>query len=119
MVREEQQRDCRYVEFDVDALCGIAALTDPSISPIREVEKLEGGFSKALRMQKEDGTELIAKIPCPNAGSTRYTTASEAAVLEYSKNILHPPWVHGIDSFQSTLTPTFQYHVSTPGTLIP
>lgn len=82
-MREKQQRDCRYVRFDVEALCQIAASTGFSTSPVREVEKLEGGFSKALRLRKEDGTELIAKIPCPNAGLVTYTTASEVAVLEY------------------------------------
>jgi hypothetical protein len=46
---------------------------------------MEGGFSKALRMTKEDGTEVIAKIPCPNAGPASYTTASEVAVMKYGK----------------------------------
>ncbi|KAI9659460.1 MAG: hypothetical protein M1821_001718 [Bathelium mastoideum] len=86
LTQEKHQRDCRYVRFDVDALCEIAASIGPSASPVREVEKLEGGFSKALRIQKEDGTELVAKIPCPNAGPARYTTASEVAVQEYVRD---------------------------------
>lgn len=48
---------------------------------------MEGGFSKALLLQKEDGSELIAKIPCPNAGPSSYVTASEAAVMEYGETI--------------------------------
>jgi hypothetical protein len=85
LTREKQQRDCRYVKFDLEALCEVAASAGPSVSPVREVEKLEGGYSKALRIQKEDGTELVVKIPCPNAGPARYTTASEVAVLEHGK----------------------------------
>ncbi|KIW85237.1 hypothetical protein Z517_00627 [Fonsecaea pedrosoi CBS 271.37] len=83
LTRDKQQRDGRYVKFDLEALCAIAASTGPSVSPVREVEKLEGGFSKALRIRRENGTELIAKVPCPNAGLAKYTTASEVAILEY------------------------------------
>jgi hypothetical protein len=49
---------------------------------------MEGGFSKALRMVKEDGTEVIAKIPCLNAGPASVTTASEVAVMKYGKYYL-------------------------------
>ena len=48
-----------------------------------KIDKMEGGFSKVLLMTTEGGTEVIAKIPCPNAGRTTYSTGSEAAVLEY------------------------------------
>ena len=88
MAREKEQHDRRYVKFDLEALCEIAASTSPSVSPVREVEKLEGGYSKALCIRKEDGTELVAKIPCPNAGPARYTTASEVAVLKYGMEML-------------------------------
>ncbi|EXJ59001.1 hypothetical protein A1O7_06432 [Cladophialophora yegresii CBS 114405] len=50
-----------------------------------KIEKFEGGFSKALRLHRADGTELIAKIPCLNAGSAKYTTAGEVAVLQYAR----------------------------------
>jgi hypothetical protein len=46
---------------------------------------MEGGFSKALIMRKEDGSEVVAKIPFPIAGPPKYTTASEVAVLKFSK----------------------------------
>lgn len=36
-------------------------------------------------MTKEDGTELIVKIPCPNAGPASSTTASEVAVMKYGR----------------------------------
>lgn len=62
---------------------------------ITAVEKMEGGFSKALRMIKEDGTEVVAKIPCPNAGPVSLTTASEVAVMKYGSyhyfsSVVHP-----------------------------
>lgn len=48
---------------------------------------MEGGFSKALLMTMDNGTEVVAKIPCPNAGRAMYSTASEAAVLQYGSSI--------------------------------
>ncbi|KAI2486291.1 hypothetical protein Ptr902_00424 [Pyrenophora tritici-repentis] len=53
---------------------------------------MEGGFSKALIMRKEDGSEVVAKIPFSIAGPPKYTTAPEVAVLKFSKTatpILH------------------------------
>ncbi|EXJ68100.1 uncharacterized protein A1O5_08715 [Cladophialophora psammophila CBS 110553] len=91
LTRDKQQRDARYVNFDLGALCAIAASIGPSISRVREVEKLEGGFSKVLRIQRENGTELIAKISCPNAGLAKYATASEVAVLEYVREYTDIP----------------------------
>ncbi|KAH7389999.1 kinase-like domain-containing protein [Pyrenochaeta sp. MPI-SDFR-AT-0127] len=73
----------RYVRFDVDKLCTIAATAGGPFSPIQAIEKMEGGLSKAMVMRKDDGTEFIAKIPFPIAGPPKYTTASEVAVLQY------------------------------------
>jgi hypothetical protein len=38
-------------------------------------------------MTKEDGTEVIAKIPCTIAGPPMYTTASEVAVMKYGRDL--------------------------------
>lgn len=48
---------------------------------------MEGGFNKALLLRKDDGSEIIAKIPFSIAGPPKYTTASEVAVLEYRKTL--------------------------------
>jgi hypothetical protein len=65
-----------------------AAAVGGPLSPIEAIEKLEGGFSKALLMRKEDGQEIIVKIPFPIAGPPKYTTASEVAILHYRKRII-------------------------------
>jgi hypothetical protein len=83
LVREKESCDQRYLKFDLDQLCAVAASTGSSKSPVCTVEKMEGGFSKALLMCKEDGTEVVAKLPFSIAGPPRYLTASEAAVLQY------------------------------------
>ncbi|KAG5287825.1 phosphotransferase enzyme family protein [Histoplasma capsulatum G186AR] len=83
LVNENFQFEQRYVKFDLDALCDVAAAAGGEASPIKAIEKMEGGFSKALLMKKENGMEIIAKIPCRNSGPAVYTTESEVAVLKY------------------------------------
>ncbi|KAI2788557.1 hypothetical protein POX_e06576 [Penicillium oxalicum] len=85
LVDEENQFRRRYVRFDLDALCSTAALAGEDPSRVTAIEKMEGGFSKAFRMKRANGTEVIAKIPCRMAGPPSLTTAGEVAVLEYVK----------------------------------
>lgn len=66
------------------------------VSPIRAIEKMEGRFSKALLLSKENGSEVVAKIPCPIAGPPRYTTAAEVAVLEYCRNPVLACFINGL-----------------------
>ena len=76
----------RFVHFDVDRLCDvIAGISGTGASQVSKIEKMEGGFSKALLMTTQDGSEYIAKIPCPNAGRPMYGTASEVGVLDFGK----------------------------------
>ncbi|KAL8812124.1 MAG: hypothetical protein Q9200_001268 [Gallowayella weberi] len=72
----------RRVVFDVSKLCDVASSVSNG-SPVCTIEKMEGGFSKALLITMENKQSVIAKIPCHNAGRRMYSTASEAAVLQY------------------------------------
>ncbi|OBT97161.2 hypothetical protein VE01_04869 [Pseudogymnoascus verrucosus] len=63
---------------------------------------MEGGFSKAFLMKRENGTEVIAKLPCRNAGPPKLTTASEVAVLQYLKQNTNLP-VPGVYSWSSNI----------------
>ncbi|EFQ97873.1 phosphotransferase enzyme family protein [Nannizzia gypsea CBS 118893] len=87
LVDEEYNYSRRYKRFNIDELCnlvgaiiGKGASTAPRVV---KMEKLEGGFHKVLLMTLENGSEVVAKIPCPNAGLSMLSTASEAAVLEF------------------------------------
>jgi hypothetical protein len=40
-------------------------------------------FDKAFLLTMDDGNEVIAKIPCPNARPPSLTTASEVATLKF------------------------------------
>ncbi|PPJ50234.1 hypothetical protein CBER1_07207 [Cercospora berteroae] len=82
LINEAHAFSRRHLEFNVDELCSLASRIG-SKSAIREIEKLEGGFSKALLLKKTDGSELVAKLPFKIAGPSHYTTASEVAVLQY------------------------------------
>ncbi|KAM5490304.1 hypothetical protein MaudMau93_002502 [Microsporum audouinii] len=84
LVDEEYQYAKRYIRFNIDKLCNlVTSVVGNGISSVSKVDKMEGGFHKALLMTLENGTEIVAKIPCPHAGLPMYSTASEAAVLEF------------------------------------
>ncbi|KAF4538094.1 uncharacterized protein LTHEOB_11042 [Lasiodiplodia theobromae] len=82
LVKEKEACDQRYLKFDLDQLCAVVASTG-SKSPVRTIEKEESGYCKVLLMTKEDGSELVAKLPFSYAGPPKYMTASEAAVMQY------------------------------------
>lgn len=86
LANEQKAIDRRYVKFDVDRLCAVAGLSSEQHSPVYAIEKMEGGFSKALLLHKEQGSQIVAKIPFSIAGPPKYTTASEVAVVKYRKS---------------------------------
>ncbi|KAH2635840.1 hypothetical protein KXW54_002771 [Aspergillus fumigatus] len=106
--------DRRYVRFDVDALCNVAVVADDEPSPIITIEKMEGGFSKALLIQKENGKEGIAKVPCRIAGPAGLTTASEHTgipvprVLAWSSDSSSPVGAEYIVMEKAAGVPLFQ-----------
>ncbi|KAH9204824.1 kinase-like domain-containing protein [Leptodontidium sp. 2 PMI_412] len=88
---EKYQLARRYVEFDLPGLLQVSAQAIGARSCVK-VEKLpEGNFSKVFLIAMDDGRELIAKLPNPNAGRPHFTTASEAATMDYVRNVLGIP----------------------------
>ncbi|KAE8348917.1 kinase-like domain-containing protein [Aspergillus coremiiformis] len=83
LVNEKHEKSKRYAKFDLYALCKLVSSLPSISSPISKIDKMEGGFNKALVMTAENGKEVIAKIPCPSVVPSMYSTASEVAVLEY------------------------------------
>lgn len=80
---EKNQLARRYVKFDLPGLLQVSAQAMGARSCVK-VEKLpEGNFSKVFLIVMDDGRELIAKLPNPNAGRAHFTTASEAATMDY------------------------------------
>lgn len=48
---------------------------------------LEGQFNKVIFLFIDNGEEVFAKIPNPNAGSPFYTIASEVATREFVSDV--------------------------------
>lgn len=78
------------MKFDVSQLCDVAAVAGDTKSPIASIEKMEGGFCKALLLRKADGSEIVAKLPSKVAGPPKYSTALEVATLKYGNLALKP-----------------------------
>ncbi|EFE37825.1 hypothetical protein TRV_07482 [Trichophyton verrucosum HKI 0517] len=103
LINEKHQLDQRFVEFSIDKLCSrAAAIFGPKTKCVRVV-KIEGNSNKAFLLTMDDGNEVIAKIPCPNAGAPLLTTASEVATLKFlrSRISIRVPEVYVWDSDSS------------------
>ncbi|OAL73527.1 hypothetical protein A7D00_1554 [Trichophyton violaceum] len=103
LINEKHQLDQRFVEFSIDKLCSrAAAIFGPKTKCVRVV-KIEGNSNKAFLLTMDDGNEVIAKIPCPNAGALFLTTASEVATLKFlrSRISIRVPEVYAWDSDSS------------------
>ncbi|KAL2826613.1 hypothetical protein BDW59DRAFT_171719 [Aspergillus cavernicola] len=70
---EKQQLAARYIKFNLNALCSLAAQSVGSKSCVAATTLTEGNFRK----------EVITKVPNPNAGRRHGTTASEVAVMDF------------------------------------
>jgi hypothetical protein len=73
----------REVRFDINSLARVAADSVGAARCIAIKEYPDGMFNKAFLMPMDDGQEVIAKIPNPNAGLPHFTTASEAATMDF------------------------------------
>ncbi|KAE8378139.1 hypothetical protein BDV26DRAFT_304564 [Aspergillus bertholletiae] len=77
---ERQQFAYRYVKFDLSKLLQVAASVVGSRSCIQ-----------CSNFTMDDGREIIAKLPNPNAGRPHFTTASEVATMDFLRNVLGLP----------------------------
>jgi hypothetical protein len=46
----------------------------------------EGQFNKVFLLTMDDGREVIAKLPNPNAGLPHFTTAREVATMNFVRS---------------------------------
>ena len=80
---EEEQFAARYVRFNIQALCSVAAKSVSSTSCSMITKMPEGNFNKSFLVTMTDGKEVVAKVPNPNAGRPHFNTASEVATMDY------------------------------------
>ncbi|GFF52790.1 hypothetical protein IFM46972_09621 [Aspergillus udagawae] len=57
-----------------------------------QIEKFPNGmFNKTFLSTIQDGAQVVGKVPNPNAGRAHYTTASEVATMDCTRNELRTP----------------------------
>ena len=73
----------RYVPFNLEALADVAAHAIGSAHCV-SVEKLpDGNYNKTFLLTMNDGAQVVAKLPNPNAGRSHLTVASEVATMDF------------------------------------
>ncbi|CAN9468956.1 unnamed protein product [Alternaria alternata] len=88
---EREQLEARYRRFDVSSLKQAACQAVGAHKCISFNKIGEGNYNKAYRLEIDDGQMIIAKVPHPNAGPPKLTTASEVATMEFARTILNIP----------------------------
>jgi hypothetical protein len=73
----------REVQFDLNRLASVAADSVGAAQCISVKEYPDGMFNKAYLMSMDNGREVVAKVPNPNAGIPHFTTASEVATMNF------------------------------------
>ncbi|CAN9184199.1 unnamed protein product [Alternaria alternata] len=88
---EREQLEARYRRFDVSSLKQAACQAVGAHECVSFNKIGEGNYNKAYRLEMDDGQKIIAKVPHPNAGPPKLTTASEVATMEFARTILNIP----------------------------
>lgn len=83
---EAEELQQRYIEFDVEELSKQAAHAVGSRHCVSITKSDDGSFNRVLVLEMDDGKQVIAKIPTPNAGPIHEVVASEVATMEFVRN---------------------------------
>jgi len=65
----------------------LAASAIGSDSCVKVVKISEGQYNKVFLLTMNDGREVIAKLPNPNAGLPHFITASEVATMNFVRSL--------------------------------
>ncbi|KAH8726037.1 phosphotransferase enzyme family protein [Phaeosphaeriaceae sp. PMI808] len=84
--KEREQLAMRYIKFDLQELCRLAASSIGSDFCTEAVKFGEGQFNKVFLLTMNDGKEVVAKLPNPNAGQPHFATASEVATMNFLRS---------------------------------
>lgn len=83
VVNEEHEIGQRYVRFNVHELGRLASEAVGSKRCANITKYPDGMYNKTFLLTMDDGVEVIAKLPTPNAGLPHFTTASEVATMDF------------------------------------
>lgn len=73
----------RQVRFNVNELARRAAEAIGARMCVRIEKYPDGMFNKSMLLTMDDGSQVVAKVPNPNAGMSHFTTASEVATMDF------------------------------------
>ncbi|KAL4950825.1 kinase-like domain-containing protein [Aspergillus filifer] len=90
---ETEELTVRYREFRLPALLEAATkvIGNNAVECIKILKCAEGQYNKAYILSMNNGQEIVAKLPNPNAGPAFYTTASEVATRQFVRESLGIP----------------------------
>ncbi|GBF65387.1 altered inheritance of mitochondria protein 9 [Trichophyton mentagrophytes] len=91
VVAEADQLVQRCVRFNMNELARIAAQSVGARACVNVQKCPDGMYNKCFVLTMDDGQEVIAKVPNPNAGLPHQTTASEVATMDFARNVLGTP----------------------------
>lgn len=77
----------REIKFDMNRLASVAAESVGAAQCISVKKYPDGMFNKAYLMSMDNGREIVAKVPNPNAGISHFTTASEVATMDFVRQV--------------------------------
>ncbi|KAK2820002.1 hypothetical protein FQN49_007819 [Arthroderma sp. PD_2] len=87
---EPEKLEMRYRKFNLKALIdeAVRIVGNGASTCVKVLKCVEGQFNKAFILTMDNNTELVVKIPNPNAGPAFYTTASEVATRNFLRDVL-------------------------------
>jgi hypothetical protein len=80
---EKHEMSQRHVRFNVNELAHCAAEAVGAKACVSVVKYPEGMYNKSMLFTMDDGSQVVAKVPNPNAGLPHFTTASEVATMDF------------------------------------
>ncbi|KAE9369713.1 hypothetical protein N431DRAFT_493487 [Stipitochalara longipes BDJ] len=73
----------RHVQFNVNELARLGAEAVGANICVSIEKYPDGMYNKAVLLTMDNGTQVVAKVPNPNAGKPHFTTASEVATMDF------------------------------------
>ncbi len=72
-----------HVRFHVEELARLAAQSVGAKTCVSIEKYPDGMHNKAMLLTMDDGAQVVARVPNPNAGKPHFTTASEVASMDF------------------------------------
>ncbi|KAF1921809.1 phosphotransferase enzyme family protein [Ampelomyces quisqualis] len=92
LMNEQEELAKRYLRFDLPQLLKEAvAVCKGAQHCIQVLKCVEGLHNKAFLLMMDNGAEIFAKLPNPNAGPAYYTTSSEVATRQMLRDVFSIP----------------------------